>query len=154
MILFLNIKLSRVILIKSKMVDLTNEEQTAMMVFIRIPKFVEGYNLLHDLEDLVSDFKNIHELENIGLVKSYYNLKERVIKDRNIGLIIYGLTLSDSENKFLGIYTTFDNTKIHLSLTSICSYLRNEYFTKQEISELCRRTPNFNVYYNNFKYYN
>jgi len=136
------------------MVGLTNEEQTSMIVFIRIQRFIEGYNIRDELEQLLSNFKNIQELEEIGLVKAYQNLKDRVILENKIGLIIYGLTLSDSENIFLGIYHTVNDTKVNLRLRSICSYLRNDYFTSLEISELCRNTPNFNIYYNHFKYKN
>lgn len=131
---------------------LTNEEQTAMLVFIRTPRFIEGYNPKEDLEELLLDFKNMIELERNGLVKTYKRLKQKIIQENKIGLIIYGLTLSDSENTFLGVYQTNKDIKINLSLKLICYYLRKDYLTKEEIRSLCFKTPLFDIYYNNFDF--
>tara|TARA_B100001093_G_C26775383_1_gene992087 strand:- start:75 stop:482 length:408 start_codon:yes stop_codon:yes gene_type:complete len=133
------------------MIPLSNEEQTAMLVFKRISRFIEGYNILEELESLLSEFKNTEKIKMNGLGEYYMKLKEKVIQENKIGLIIYGLTISDSENKSLGVYTTSINTKINLNLKSICYYLRKDYFTTEEIKDLCFKTPNFNIYYNQFK---
>ena len=133
------------------MTPLSNEEQTAMLVFKRISRFIEGYNILEELESLLSEFKNTEKIKMNGLGEYYMKLKEKVIQENKIGLIIYGLTISDSENKSLGVYTTSINTKINLNLKSICYYLRKDYFTTEEIKDLCFKTPNFNIYYNQFK---
>ena len=133
------------------MIPLSNEEQTAILVFKRISRFIEGYNIQEELESLLSDFKNIKKIESIGLDNYYMKLKENVIKENKIGLIAYGITISESQNKSLGIYTTSTNNKINLNLKSICRYLRKDYFTTEEIKDLCFRTPNFYLYYNQFK---
>lgn len=133
------------------MIPLSNEEQTAMLVFKRISRFIEGYNILEELESLLSEFKNTEKIKMNGLGEYYMKLKEKVIQENKIGLMIYGLTISDSENKSLGVYTTSINTKINLNLKSICYYLRKDYFTTEEIKDLCFKTPNFNIYYNQFK---
>jgi len=133
------------------MTPLSNEEQTAILVFKRLSRFIEGYDIQKELESLLSDFKNTEKLKMNGLGKYYIKLKEKVIKENKIGLIAYGITISDLQNKSLGIYTTSTNNKINLNLKTICRYLRKDYFTTEEIKDLCFKTPNFHLYYNQFK---
>ena len=134
------------------MVRLTNEEQTAMMVFRRMPRFMEGYNIMDELKNLLSEFKDIPNLQISGLKKEYQNLKNKVIQEKKIGLIIYGLTLCDLNDYHYGIYQTENQNTFNLSIKSICYYLRNEYFDNHEIKDLCMTTPNFDIYYNQFKF--
>ena len=41
----------------------------------------------------------------------------------------------------------WDNKRIELTVKSICIYLITDYIKKENVEELCTKTPNFNIYY-------
>ena len=120
-----------------------NYSEASMMVWKRKARFVEGYNPIDNITDIIEkvfgDYdKNIKE----GLVKQYKILKKIVIKDNLIGLVLLGKNV----DKFITDYITFNNNIIELSVSSICTILLVDYFTDDEIKEECYKTPNIEIY--------
>jgi hypothetical protein len=117
--------------------------EAAKMVWKRKARFVEGYNPISNIKEVIQkvfgDFnKNIKE----GLTKQYKVLKEIVMKDNLIGLVLLGKNV----NEFIIDYVTYNNNCIELSVSSICTILLTDYFTEDEIKEECYKTPNIEIY--------
>ena len=117
--------------------------EAAMMVWKRKSRFIEGYDPISNIKEVIQkvfgDFdKNIKE----GLTKQYKVLKDIVMKDNLIGLVLLGKNV----NQFIIDYVTYNNNCIELSVSSICTILLTDYFTEDEIKEECYKTPNINHY--------
>ena len=120
-----------------------NYSEAAMMVWKRKPRFVEGYEPEEDITDFIQkvfgDYdKNIKE----GLRTQYKILKDLVIKDNLIGLILLGKNV----DHFISDYVTCNNNIIELNVSTICTLLLNDYFTEEEIKQECYKTPNIELY--------
>ena len=77
-------------------------------------------------------------------------MKDQVINEKLIGLILYGNSLETTniKNRYINIYIRPKNKKtITLSVKGISEYLLNDYFNESIINKLCRETPNINLYY-------
>ena len=62
---------------------------------------------------------------------------------------MYGADINNvSDFNSINNYTTINNTSIELTISGICQYLITEYIKKENVEDLCRKTPNFNIYYN------
>ena len=129
--------------------DLSKEEIAAAMAVRRRERYVDGYYCEEHLLEvlmLIEYFGSCAELHKDGLKIHFERLKNEVTKSNLIGLIICGAYyLKDTH---LHTYTTVTNNKIEITTKSICERLLNDYFTKEEIDEYCRKTPNFHTYYN------
>ena len=117
--------------------------EAAEMVWKRKARFVEGYDSISNIKEVIQkvfgDFdKNIKE----GLTKQYKVLKDIVMKDNLIGLVLLGKNV----NEFIIDYVTYNNNCIELSVSSICTILLTDYFTEDEIKEECYKTPNIELY--------
>ena len=122
-----------------------NYFEAAMMVWKRKPRFVEGYDPIADVTDIIQkvfgDYdKNVEE----GLTTQYKILKDLVIKDNLIGLILLGKNV----DHYISEYITYNNNVIELNVSTICTILLNDYFTDEEIKQECYKTPNINIYLN------
>lgn len=140
----------------------SREETVAMICYKRKERFVEGYNYLEELKELVLKyFGNQTNLEIFGLAKYYNELQRDVEENKLIGLILLGTqtdtdTDTDNDNNnnniseqlnFVNNYTTKSGDKIKLTLASITQHLINDYIKKDNIKRLCCETPNFHLYY-------
>ena len=120
--------------------------ESAKMVFIRKQRFIDGYSIDEQIEQLLLYyFGDINKLQQDGLVKYYHLLKQYVIENKIIGLILYGKDIS--KDKIIIPYITNKNKTIHLTIQSICNCLLTEYFDNDTILDLCKDTPGFDIYY-------
>ena len=128
----------------------SKEESTAMLVFKRKERFVEGYNYFEDLQDLIlTYFGNRENLEKYGLRKYYKELQHDVETNKLIGLILLGTEINQVPVKlnFINNYTTQTGNTIDLTIVSITQTLITEYIKKENVKKLCIATPNFQLYY-------
>ena len=134
-------------LIKIEKIHLTHAENAARLCFTRKERFVEGYDCKTEQIRLLNEFfGDLGQLYSNGLIAQFKQLREKVIKENKIGLIIAGLNDKDT---FINNYTQQDNTTIlKLTASSITRTLLSEHFTRDEINKLCISTPNFEIYYN------
>ena len=122
-----------------------NYSEAAMMVWKRKARFVENYEPIDDVTDIIQNVfgdydKNIKE----GLTKQYKILKDLVVKDNLIGLVLLGKNI----DRFVIDYVTYNDNVIELSVSSICKNLLIDYFTEEEIKQECYKTPNIEIYLN------
>lgn len=127
-------------------------QEAAIMCFKRAPRFVEGYDPIEELDNLIlRNFHSIEQMHEKGLKFHYELLKENVIATNHIGLILMGADKSKEDRKYYD-YQTASKTIITLTRQSICYCLLKEYFADdEEIDNLCKKTHNFNIYYKNEK---
>ena len=124
----------------------SKEEQAAMLVFKRKGRFDESYNYIVDLSETVTRFfGDIDNLHRFGLAIQYNHLKNYVIENHLIGLILNGTILEDDIK--IGVYKTQNNDIFELTVKNICQYLIKEYIKSENVEDLCRKTPNFETYY-------
>lgn len=124
-------------------------QKASILCFTRASRFVEGYDPVEELDNLIlQHFCTIEQLHRKGLKFHYNLLKDTVVEDKKIGLILMGADRSRDDRKYYD-YETVSGTIINLTRQSICYCLLKEYFTNAEIDILCKETPNFNIYYNN-----
>tara|TARA_Y100000590_G_scaffold470537_1_gene666131 strand:- start:25 stop:480 length:456 start_codon:yes stop_codon:yes gene_type:complete len=134
-------------LMKLDNIKLDKMEYASSLCFTRAERFVEGLYVRDELINLCKKyFGNCNILMKNGLVKQYNKLKEEVVNKNLIGLILVGLNLKDI---VIDEYLTLNQEIIELTVKSISVYLIKEYFTKEEVVEMCKKTPNFNIYYKN-----
>ena len=120
-------------------------EKAAILCFVRKSRFVGGYEPKEHLESILKDFSNTKNLYKFGLNKYYLQLKEEVIKQNLIGLILFGI--DNPINTFLSYYVDTSNKYKELNVINVCQHLIKDYFSEKEVIELCKKTPNFNIYY-------
>ena len=134
--------------------SLTKEEKTAILCFTRSYRFVSKPPMEEELKSFLSNYFNKIVEPNLiksGLKVVYEEIKQDIIKHKNIGLILYGayyIDSNDSKNLYLCNYTNQSNKHIKLTLQSVCQNILKELFNKDEITKYCKQTPNFNIYYN------
>ena len=127
----------------------SKEEAAAIFCFKRAGRFVEGYDIDQELTELLTlYFGDLNKLHQLGLIYHYNKLKDHVIENNLIGLILYGTNIDDNLNKIINVYNTQNNKQIDLKIKTICIYLIKEYIKKENVKELCIKTPNFEIYYN------
>lgn len=128
----------------------TNVEKAAITVFKRKGRFVGGYEINEHLSTLIKKyFGNLDSLHKKGLVHHYELIKKEIIDNDLIGLILYGANINNTpvDKLIVNTYKTQDNKTISLTIPSICRYILDDYIGSKNIDELCRKTPNFDVYY-------
>ena len=130
----------------------TKEEEASILVFKRKNRFLDGYVINEHLETTIKKFfGNFDNLHKYGLIHHYNLLKQFVIDYQLIGLILYGTTLDNTDpyNPInIGKYINNSGVTIQLTVQTICQLLIDEYIKKDNVEELCRKTPNFDIYYN------
>ena len=120
-------------------------EEAARLCFLRAQRFIEGFYVENEITEFYHKFfGNTGRNQKFGLVNLYKNMKQDIIKQKKIGLILIGANL---DNILIDQYPTVNNTIIDLTVKSISRVLLREHFTREEIDRLCRETPNFNIYY-------
>lgn len=125
---------------------LTKPQLISQTCFLRISRFFDNYNYIDEIKYILNDFtkNNLNNLHAKGLRFYFNKLKQYVIKNNNIGLIILGSNLN---NILLSVYTTNHYEQIPLYVDQICNRLLIEYFnTNDEIDNLCLLTPNYEIY--------
>lgn len=125
----------------------TKVEQAAILCFRRTPRFVEGYDVTEHLDEVIlRHFPSLDALYHTGLVACFQELRQDVIDNHLIGLMLIGAD-RNAPNKVYYRYNQVSGTELTLSRQSICYHLLKE-FTPEQIDELCRKTPNFEIYMN------
>lgn len=126
---------------------LNKHETAASQCFIRAERFIDGYSHIEEYLKLIRKyFGDIEMLFKEGLRSQFFKLKQYVIDEKCIGLILCA-TISDCEYQ-INNYKTIKNETIKLTTKSIANRLLNEYFTEEEIMRECSNTPSFQIYYN------
>ena len=128
-------------------IQLNNIEKAASLCFSRMQRFIWGYYCDDELTSLYTEFfgnTNVNQRE--GLMMQYHRLREKVIRENKMGLILYGMNVKDI---LIDNYPTYNNITIDLTVESISRILLKSYFSQEEIHNLCRTTHNFNTYYQN-----
>ena len=127
-------------------------QQAAIMSFKRMDRF-GGPNIDTLLDEtILKYFGNSKVLHTNGLIKQYQELKNYVIEQKLVGLIIYGADLSQDDINYIN-YPTQDNKTIPLTRHSICVRFLKEHMTNNNekldeiLDKYCRETPNFDIYY-------
>ena len=127
---------------------LTKKQEAAILCFKRKQRFVEGYDINEELFSLLSTFfGDLTVLYEYGLQRQYGLLKDKVISNNLIGLILYGTNIDDEYNKVLHVYQTVDGSSITLNVKNICIFLIKDFIMKKNVDDLCVSSPNFHVYY-------
>lgn len=122
-------------------------EMSTALCFIRAERFMDGYSYIEEYLKLIKKyFGDIEILFKEGLRSQFFKLKQKVINEKCIGLILCA-TISDCEYQ-INNYKTIKNDTIKLTTKSISNRLLNDYFTEEEIIRECFNTPSFHVYYN------
>ena len=134
-------------LLKIKNIKYNDYENAAVLSFKRKERFIEGYNCHTELIIILNKFFGSRphlECEDGGLIKAYKDLKKYVVEKNLIGHILAGMNM---KNTLINNYTTITFDKIELTIPSICRYLIKEYFTQDEVINMCKQYSNFNLYY-------
>ena len=124
------------------------KQEAAIMCFLRKQRFIGGYCIDQNILELVNSFfQDLKSLHKYGLKIHYNKLKDLVIKNHLIGLVLYGANLDKNKDVIINTYTTQDQNKIVLTIKSICINLINDFIKKENLDELCEKSPNFKIYY-------
>ena len=111
--------------------------QPIMDKFAQAKRLVEGYDPVNDLFDLfIPFFGDTNVLQRTGLVKQYKLLKDKVINENLIELIIYGANILDDLDRVIDTYPTQHKTFITLSVKSLCSSFLKDHIPESEVLEL------------------
>ena len=126
---------------------MSNDEKAAVMSFLRMERFVEGYSIHDDLwENSIKFFGNLTKLHNEGLVQQYRLMRSYVIENDLIGLFLYGKYMPSDKSVFLHDYITENRKVIKLSTQSISKVLIEHHFKYDEVQSLCKKTHNYEKY--------
>lgn len=86
-----------------------------------------NYNIDNEIDKtILKQFKSLDELHKFGLKIHFDKLKNYIIQNNLLSLILYGADKSNIDKNYY-IYTKLDNSKITLSRQSICYILIREY---------------------------
>lgn len=127
-------------------IQLNSVQNAASLSFKRADRFVENSDYAKDLIQLCQLFfgdKDKNRL--VGLDHQYQAMRDYVIKQNLIGLVLCGINRVSVE---INTYINPNGNLVRLSLASITRVLLRYYFGESEIENLCKQTPNFNLYIN------
>ena len=125
----------------------TPKEKAAMIFYRRKERFIEGYCWENKLQEIILPFfQNLNDLHKKGLKQAYEKLKQYVIDNHHIGLILLGTTIEN--DKIINNYKTVSGDSIELSLKSISRFLIRDYILKKNVENLCDKTPYVKKYIN------
>ena len=126
-------------------IELNEEGKAASLCFLRAQRFIEGFCVEKEITELyIKFFGDTNVNQKNGLVKQYQSMKDYIVSENKIGLILIGANL---HHILIDNYPTVNNTVIDLTVRGISRILLREYFTNDEVVNLCRKTPNFHIYY-------
>ena len=123
-------------------------QKAGILAFQRAERF-GGENINDMLDRVIMEFfGDLNRLHSTGLTIQFNKLKQYVIDNNLVALIIYGGDLS-KDDKHYHNYTTADSKIISLTRQSICIRLIKEYIGNDDkvLDSYCRKTPNFDIYY-------
>jgi hypothetical protein len=127
------------------------EHETAKLICRRAERFIEGFSTKTELITLYNEFFGDRGLiEHTGLRVAYENMKQKIISNHLIGLVLIGLE-EGMNDIFITNYTAMnfqamDYVVIKLTVGSISKSVIEDFFTEEEIIELCKAMPNYDVY--------
>ena len=122
-------------------------QKAAILHFTEMEKSIEDYTLTTHLDKIILKFFGSNDdLHKYGLTKYYNLLKEEVVENNLIGLFLYGADKS-KDDKLYQTYNTNQGSTINLTRHSICYILIKEYILEENLEDLCRKTPNFDINY-------
>lgn len=108
--------------------------------FAQAQRLVEGYDPVNVLFDLfVPLFGDTRVLQKKGLVKQYIILKEKVVTENLIELIIYGANIEEQRDRVIDDYPTLNNDIITLSVKSLCSSFLKDHILESEVESLLEK---------------
>lgn len=133
--------------------DFTNPNENmkaAVFGAKRRARFIEGYEPETEIRQICHKyFGNRDLLEDKGLSYQFNKMREWVIENDEIGLVLLG---TDPGNfpynyaNFIGNYTTQMYIRINLTVESICQFLVLDYIGIENVNKLCEKTYNFKNY--------
>ena len=108
--------------------------------FAQAQRLVEGYDPVKVLFDLfIPLFGDTRVLQKKGLVKQYIILKEKVVTENLIELIIYGANIEEQRDRVIDDYPTLNNDIITLSVKSLCSSFLKDHILESEVESLLEK---------------
>ena len=120
------------------------EHETAKLACKRSERFIEGFSTRTELIKIYNEFfGDSLRNEHIGLRTVYAKMKEKIVRYHLIGIVLIGLDMDDI---FITNYTALNFITIKLTTRSISKTIIDEVFTKDEVIELCKATPNYDIY--------
>ena len=130
----------------------TKQQQEARKYFEDMQNIIPDYRMSKALKALFKNpnhFGDLDSLHRLGLQHHYKTLKNYVIDNNLIGLIIYGSNINQEEylppnETDINVYTTQNGTKISLNIQEISRRLLIEYcdYYGDEVNELCKKALN------------
>lgn len=126
------------------------EEDAAILCWTRKERFISGYYIQENLKSILLKYFNTEYAHKNGLEHIYTNLVEHIKTFNLIGLFLWGYyKLDDSKDEIILKYKQQNGNIINLTINSICTHLlkTNDRFSNEELISLCKRTPNFEIYY-------
>ena len=127
-------------------IRLNKVEKAASTSVLRQERFVEGFYVLTELIKLCNEFFGERgHIECTGLQVQFKAMGEKVKKNNLIGLVLCGINKWDT---LICNYHTRNHSIIKLTIASITRTLIREQFSKHEVEQMCKNTPNFDIYYN------
>lgn len=115
--------------------------------FRRSERFIDGFSVERELTKLCNKFfgdKMVNE--HNGLRKQYAQMKEYIVKNGFIGLVLNGI---EEDTIFIANYTTQSLGIIRLTVASITITLLTDFFTEEEIEKQCLSIPGIENYITN-----
>ena len=126
------------------MYTMTPLTMAAAKKFRRSERFIDGFSVERELIKLCNEFfgdKIVNE--HNGLRKQYAQMKEKVVNDGLLGLVLNGI---EEDSIFICNYTTQSLDIIHLTVASLTRTLLTDFFTEAEIEQHCESIPGIENY--------
>ena len=112
--------------------EFLNEKQKCTVEhFMKLDKY--QHKLLYTL---VYFFGDRTKNEKEGLTKQFNSLKNNIVKNKMIGMVLWGAN-GNNVSKEVSVYTTHNNNDITLTTNSICATLINDYITPEKLDSIC-----------------
>jgi hypothetical protein len=132
-------------LLETDTILLDNIEKAAGLCFFRKQRFID-YDVEKELTKLYNDFfGNTNINQKNGLIHQYKLLREKVIQEKLVGLVLTGINLK--EDILIDYYPTQNGNLINLTVQGISRFLLKEFFSQDEIHSYAQASPNFDKYY-------
>lgn len=123
-------------------------EEAAITSARRSYRFIGGTDIDKDVTDILHKFfGDVEQLHKFGLVKYYKAMEDYVKENHLIGHILYATNIDDEKDVLINKYQTNTGSVINLTVKSITTRLIKEYIKRENVEALCRKIPNFDIYY-------
>lgn len=121
-------------------VELSVYEKAAKLATLRSQRFTDR-NIREEVIELCNQFfKNGSNMD-----KQYDKMKQFVVENNSISLVVTGFSMLDTEIR--------EPSGHSLSVSTITRKLVRNYFSKSELDNCCKNTPNFDLYYNHITHH-